>query len=164
MSVAFLIVVRAFLVERIAEVWKQRATWESKVEVQDDSKHIAEADQATRKLGHTISDMNVDTHLSDKEVNTDALVKDEAVTEELTDTNTKAIEGIKIGSNKLCIREDLARERMVSRQESSQAFFEVSNLELIELKTSMIQCPSCLHNVFNNSLPMRGSTSDPTWI
>ena len=68
----------------------KRATWESTAEVQDDSKHIAEADQATRKLGHTTSDMNVDTHLR--------LVKNEAVKEELTDTNTKAIERVKTGS------------------------------------------------------------------
>ena len=52
--------------------------------------------------------MSVDTHLSNQEVNTNALVKNEAVKEELTDTNTKAIERIKIGSNKICIRADLA--------------------------------------------------------
>ena len=33
------------------------------------------------------------------------------VKEELTDTNTKAIERIKIGSNKICIQEDLAKEK-----------------------------------------------------
>ena len=33
----------------LKRIWKQRATWERKAEVQDDSKHIAEADQATRK-------------------------------------------------------------------------------------------------------------------
>ena len=43
--------------------------------------------------------MNVDTHLSDKEVSKDALVKNEAVKEELTDTTTKAVERIQIGSN-----------------------------------------------------------------
>ena len=62
--------------------------------MQDDSKHIAEADQAPSKLGHTTSDMNVDAHLRDKEVSTDAFVK-KAVKEDLTDTNTKAIERIK---------------------------------------------------------------------
>ena len=53
---------------------------------------------ATKKLEHTTSDMNMETHFSDKEVSTDALVENEAVKEELTDTNTKAIERIKIGS------------------------------------------------------------------
>ena len=92
--------------------------------MQDDSKHIAEADQA-RKVGRTTSDMNVATHLSDKEVRTDALVKKEVVKEELTETITKAIERLKIGSNNLCIREDLAKEKMVFSQESSQAIFEI---------------------------------------
>ena len=62
-------------------IWKQKATWESKAEVQDDSKHIAEADEVP----------------GNQEVNTNALVKNEAVKEELKDTNTKAIERIKIG-------------------------------------------------------------------
>ena len=52
------------------------------------------------------------------------LEKNEAVKEELTDTNTKAVERIKIGTNKTCIREDLAKERMVFSEESSQAIFE----------------------------------------
>ena len=34
----------------------------------------------------TTSDMNVETHLSDKEVSTDALVNNDVVKEELTDT------------------------------------------------------------------------------
>ena len=34
------------------------------------------------------------------------------------------------------MREDLAKEKMVFSQESSQAFFEMGNVELIELKTS----------------------------
>ena len=59
-----------------------------------------------RKLGHTTPDMNVDTHHSDKEVSTDALVKNETVKEELIDTNTKVIERIKIDSNKNCTDED----------------------------------------------------------
>ena len=49
--------------------WKQRATWESKAEVQDDSKHIAEADQVPGSRKQSTSQTNVDTHHSDKEVN-----------------------------------------------------------------------------------------------
>ena len=123
--------------------------------MQDDSKHIAEADQATRNLVHTTSDMNVDTHLSDKEVSTDALVKNEAVKEQLTDTKTKAIERIKMGSNKICIRQDQAKEKMVFSQESRQAIFEMGSVELIELKTSMVQCPSCSHNVLKGTILCR---------
>ena len=95
--------------------------------------------------------MDVGTHLSDKEVSTSAPVKNEAAKEEFTDTNTKAIERIKIGSHKIFIREDLAKEKMVFRRESSQAIFEMENVELIELKTSTIQCPSCLHYVFKGT-------------
>ena len=41
---------------------------------------------------------------------------------------------------------------MVFIQESSQAIFEIGNVELIELKTSSIQCPSCLHYVFKGTI------------
>ena len=37
-------------------------------------------------------------------------------------------------------------------QESSQAIFEMGNVELIELKTSRIQCPSCLHYGFQGTI------------
>ena len=66
-----------------------------------------------RKLGHTTSKRDVDTHLGDKEVSTNAFLKNEAVKEELTDTNTKAIERIKLGSNKMCIRQNLVRKDVV---------------------------------------------------
>ena len=72
-----------------------------------------------------------------------------------TDTNTKVIERIKVGSKKICTREDLAKEEMVFSQESSQAIFEMGNVELIELQTSMIQCPSCLHYVFQGTILCR---------
>ena len=48
--------------------------------------------------------------------------------------------------------EDLAKETMVFSQESSQAIFEMGNVELIELKTSRIQCPSCLHYGFKGNI------------
>ena len=37
-------------------------------------------------------------------------------------------------------------------KESSRAIFEKCNVELIELKKSSIQCPSCLHCVFEGTL------------
>ena len=33
-----------------------------------------------------------------------------------------------------------------------QAIFEMGNVELIELKNSRIQCPSCPHNVFKGTV------------
>ena len=87
--------------------------------------------------------MDLDTHLSGKEVSIDAFSNNEAVKEDLTDTRTKAIERIKIVFFKICIREDLAKEKMVFSQKSSEAIFEMGNVELIEFKTSMIQRTSC---------------------
>ena len=54
--------------------------------------------------------------------------------EDITETSTKVIERIESGSHKICIREDLAKEKMMFSQESSQAMFEMGNVELIELK------------------------------
>ena len=53
------------------------------------------------------------------------------------------------------IREGLAKEKMVFCQKSRQAVSEMGNAELIELKTSRIQCPSCLHYVFKGTLLCR---------
>ena len=46
----------------------------------------------------------------------------------------------------------LAKEKMVFSKESSRAVFEMGKVELIELKKSSIQCPSCLHYVFEGTL------------
>ena len=40
---------------------------------------------------------------------------------------------------------------MVFSKESSCAIFEMGNVELIELKKSSIQCPSCFHYVFEGT-------------
>ena len=125
------------------KLWKQRTIWESQAEVQDDSKHITETDQAPGNRMQSISKTFVDTHLGDKEVSTDAFSNNEA--------NNQVIERVKIGSNKICIREDLAKEKMVFSQESSQAVFEMGNVKLIELKTSLIQCPF-LHHVLKGTI------------
>ena len=74
-----------------------------------------------------MSKVDVDTYLIEQEVITDALCN-----------NAQEIERVKIGSNKICIREDLAEEKMVFRTESSRAVFEMGNVELIESKKSLI--------------------------
>ena len=61
------------------------------------------------------------------------------------EANTQEIERGKNGSNKFCIHEDPAKEKMVFSKESSRAVFEMDNVDLIELKKSRVQCPSCLH-------------------
>ena len=95
-----------------------------------------EADLATRKLGRTTSNMCVDAHLGNKEVSTNTVSQAEAVKEESAETNTREIERMQMGANKICIRKDLAKENMMFSQESSQAIFEMGNVELIELKNS----------------------------
>ena len=51
----------------VTRLWKQRTTWESQAGVQDDSKHITETDQAPGNRMQSSSQMDVDTHLGDKE-------------------------------------------------------------------------------------------------
>ena len=91
--------------------------------MQDDSKHVAEADQVPGNRKQFTSQKSVDTRVSDQEVGTDALVKNEAVKEELTDTNTKIIEIIIIGSNKICAREYLAKEKMGVQSRIQPSYF-----------------------------------------
>ena len=98
--------------------------------------------------------MEVDFHLGNKEVSTNAFLESEAVKEEIAETTTKAIERIKIGSDEISIREDLVKKKMMFSQESSQAIFEMGNVEIVELKTSRIQCSSTLCYKRNNLLRM----------
>ena len=81
-----------------------------------------EAERASRKLVLATSEAEADTHFTGKEA--------------FTDTNGKEIERIKICSNKMCIREELAKKKMVFSTESSHAIFEVGTVELIEMKKS----------------------------
>ena len=113
----------------VACIWKQRATWESRV--RDDTKHAKKVEEASRKLVRATSEADVGTHLSEKEVIADAF------SSECSRCRTS-----KIGSNKMCFREGLAMEKMVFNKESSRAIFEMGNVELIELKKSPVQCPA----------------------
>ena len=100
--------------------WKQHATWESKARVGDETKRATEVELTSRKPVRTVSKVDVSTHLSEQEVITDSFSKNEA--------NSQEIERVKIGSNKNCIREDLAKEKMVLSKESSRAVFEMGNV------------------------------------
>ena len=64
--------------------------------MQDNSKHNTDTDQALGNSMQSISKMDVDTHLGDREVSTDAFSNNEA--------NNQIIERVNIGSNKICIR------------------------------------------------------------
>ena len=101
-----------------------------------------------------VSKVDVGTHLSEQEVITDAFSNNEA--------NTQEIERVRIGSNKICIREYLAKEKMVFSKGSSRAVFEMGNVGLVEVKKSSIQCPSCLHYVFEGTLICRCGKTNAT--
>ena len=91
------------------------------------------------------SEVDVGMHLIGKEANTDARPNDEA--------NTQEIERVKNGSYKKNVfREDQAKQNMVFSKESSRAVFETDNVKLVELQNSSIQCPTCLHHVFEGTL------------
>ena len=79
--------------------------------------------------------MEADTVLKKEDI-TDMASQIEAVKEE---ANAEVMERIKIGSNKICIRSDLAKNNMMFSQESCQAIVEMGNVELIELKKSRVQ-------------------------
>ena len=109
--------------------------------------------------------MDVDTHVSDKEVSTTALVNNVFVKEERTDTNAKDTERIKIGSNKICIPEDLAKVKKV--------FFQ--NRAKLSSRWVTWNSLNCGHPEFNahhvyttflkgQIFAHAGSTSDTTWI
>ena len=106
--------------------------------MRDDTKHATEVERASRKLVHATSEAEANTHLTEKEALTDAF-------------SNKEIERIKIGLNKICVREDPAKEKMVFSKESSRAIFEMGNVELNEWKKSSIQCPSCFHYIFEGT-------------
>ena len=68
------------------------------------------------------------------------------------EANTEAIDKIKMASNKICIRNDLAKKNMMFSAVSCQAIMDMGNVELIELKKSRVQCPTCLHYVFEGTI------------
>ena len=61
--------------------------------MRDETKNATEVKMATGNSERTASKVDVGTHLSEQEVVTDALLKNEA--------NTQDIERVKIGSNKI---------------------------------------------------------------
>ena len=85
--------------------------------MRDDAKHATEVERASRKLVQATSEVYAITHLTEKEALTNALTNNEA--------NTQEIERIKIRLNKICFREDLAKEKMVFSKGSSRAIFEM---------------------------------------
>ena len=84
-------------------LWKQRATWESRAVVRDDTKHATEK-RATKQLVLPTSEAKDDTLLT--------------VNEELIDTNTEDIERIEnwfeqdLYSRRPCEREDGVQQRI----------------------------------------------------
>ena len=84
----------------VPSLWKQRAAWGKTRQKCKTTRNTSQ--KRTRYLesgcNPVLKWMWV-IKISDKEVSTDAFLKNEAVKEELTDTNTRAIERTKLGSN-----------------------------------------------------------------
>ena len=115
---------------------------------QDGSKFSIKGRTRSGKLGRLLLTWKPDAALKKGDV-TDTFSQIEAVKAE---ANTEVMERIKIGSIKLCIHSDLAKKNMMFSQEPCQAIIEMCNVELIELKKSRVQCPSCLHYVFGRTI------------
>ena len=84
-----------------------------------------------------ISKVDVGTHLIEHQVITDAFSNHEA--------NAQEFERVKIGSNKMCVREDLPKKRWCSAKNLAVPFSKWA-------MWSSIQCQSCLHYVFERTL------------
>ena len=104
------------LEEGVSSSWKQHATWERRAGV-DDTKNATAVDIVSRKLVRDVSTVDVVLISVNRKSSHEA--------------NTQEIERVKIGSNKICIHEDPAEEKMVFSNESSRAVFEMGNVELI---------------------------------
>ena len=80
------------------------------------------------------------------------------------EANAEMMEIIKIGSNKICIRNDLAKKNMMISPESCQAIMDMGNVELIrteEIQSSMpiVSNTTCLREQLYVHVR---NTSDPT--
>ena len=120
--------------EGVQSISTEVATWESRTGVRDETKNATEVEMATGSSERTASR---------SQWTRSCYLKNEA--------NTQEIARVTFVSNKICIREDLAEDKMVFTEDSSRSIIEMGNAELIELKKSSIQCPSCLHHVFEGT-------------
>ena len=73
--------------------------------------------------------MDVDIDLRVQVVAQDAILQDEA--------NTQEINRVQAGSNKISFRNDLAKDKMIFSEESSRAIYEMDSVEPIELKKNL---------------------------
>ena len=71
------------LKEGVNSISKEIATWESRAGMRDETKNAAQVEMATGNSERTASKADVGTHLSDQEVVTDALLKNEVNTQEI---------------------------------------------------------------------------------
>ena len=83
-----------------------------------------------QETGHYTSNMDVDTHLDDKKVCTNALLKNKVEKEEITETNTKVIERIKSDSHKILVCAKIWRRRILSEFNVHHVYTTFSKEEL----------------------------------
>ena len=105
---------------------KEIAKWEIRSGTRDGTRDATGVEKASGNSWQTASKMDVNIDLRVHGVAQDAILQDEA--------NMQEINRLKAGSNKISIRNDLAKDKMIFSEESSRGIFEKGNVELIELK------------------------------
>ena len=76
--------------------------------MRDETKNATKVEIAAGNSMQVTSKVDVGSHLSEQEVITDAFSKNDA--------NTQKVERVKIGSNKICLPEDLVADKIGVRQ------------------------------------------------
>ena len=109
---------------------KEAAIHESRAGVRDGTENATEVEMFAENRRRTVSKVDVGSHLSEQD----------------NEANTHEFETVKIGWFEQKNSRRLSVRKRVFREESSRAAFEVGNVELIELKSS-IHSPLFLHHV-----------------
>ena len=97
---------------------KEIAKWESRSGTRDESRDATIVETASGNSWQTASKVDVDIDLRGQEVAQDAILQDEANTQEINRAT----------------RNNLAKDRTIFSEESSRAAFEMGNVELVQLK------------------------------
>ena len=132
------------LMEGVNRISKEIATWESKEGVRDETKNATEVEITAG----TVSKVDVGTHLSEQEVISDAFSNNES--EYSRNRTSENWFEQNLHSRRPSCRQDGVQQRIQPCRRRK-----MGNVELIELKKSSIQCPSCLNYGLEGTLLCR---------
>ena len=81
----------------------------------------------------------------------EAILKEEI---QMRNIITETVQKLQIGSQMQSIRDDLNKEDMIFRKESSEDIYKMVNVELIELRqsTATVRCPACSKHILEGML------------